>query len=161
MAEAKAKNDLPAPQASPEERRIKYNKAVRLARLSTIVLSELSFKVDRTVDIGSSTKDDTSASYSGKAGEFDFDPDTGDLSIRISWILKIKIKKKTIMSCSASYDVLYNGLEGVDQDIAVLFAENVARPATYAYFRALYASLDWSAGMASPPLPIISFHPKV
>jgi hypothetical protein len=29
------------------------------------------------------------------------------------------------------------------------------------YFRALYAHLDWSASLGSPPLPVIQLQPKL
>jgi hypothetical protein len=48
---------------------------------------------------------------------------------------------------------------GFSEDIIKMFIDHVGKTATYAYFRALFAQLDWSANLRSPPLPVLSFLP--
>jgi hypothetical protein len=73
----------------------------------------------------------------------------------------MKFKKKNVVKCVASYLILYDGIMGCSEETVKVFIDNVAKTATYAYFRGLYAHLDWSANLGSAPLPIVQFQPKV
>jgi hypothetical protein len=145
--------------ANPEETRRRYNKAVREARLITITLSSLKFEVARNVE---PKEDNRKLSYHHSVSELVIQPveEGSALFARVEWHVDIRHGRKKYSWCSARYDVIYDMFSDIDDEIAELFAENVAQPATYAYFRALYANLDWSAGLRSPPLPIIKFFPK-
>jgi hypothetical protein len=143
----------------PEEKRRQYNRAVREARLVTILLSSFSFKVDRAMM--QPPMSDWKPSFDGELEMFDFDKATNTLASRVLWNVEIKIKRKNYVKCAAQYDVVYDGFSSLNNEIARLIAENLARPATYAYFRALFASVDWAADIGVPPLPIMKFHPKV
>jgi hypothetical protein len=142
---------------SNEERRNIYNRTVRQAELKAIMLSNLSFKVNRSVLSDARPK----AFYgTGDIVGFSFDKDRRACAARVLWKVELKVERKQFVKCAAQYDAIYNGFE-CGPDIARLFIENVARSATYSYFRALYASLDWGADIGSPPLPVIKFQPKV
>lgn len=146
----------------PEERRRKYNRAVRQANLVTILLSKIDFKVNR--EIKRPVKSDerkSTPSYGGKLVKFQFNEEAKAFIASVAWTVELKVGRQTYSKCVAHYDVIYNGFSDIDEEIVELFAENVARPATYTYFRALFASLDWSAELRLPPLPVIKFHPKV
>lgn len=69
-------------------------------------------------------------------------------------------KRQRILHVHARYFVSYHVEGGCEQDIAELFVQRVGRLAAYPYFRALAASLSGQAGVAMPPLPIISFQPR-
>jgi hypothetical protein len=143
----------------PEEKRRQYNRAVRQAQLVTILLSSFTFKVNREMD--RPPINEWKPSYDGKLVSFAFDEEKQILLARVSWNVEIKIKRRNYVKCVATYDVVYNNFSDLNDDIAMLIAENIARPATYAYFRALFASVDWAANIGAPPLPVIKFHPKV
>jgi hypothetical protein len=145
------------PPDDPEKRRANYNRAVRTSRLVNILLSGVDFKVNRTVGDPSGGR----ASYGGEIKKFFFDPEEGVILCNVEWTVEIKVGRKRFLKCAAVYDVIYDRFKDIDEEIARIFAENVARPACYAYFRALFAQLDWSADIGSPPLPMVKFQPKV
>ena len=163
--EAPAPVPVPAP-ASPatsgqevENRRANYNRLVRTARLASIILDSVNFKilpealgVNKSLlkrDLNVSTKLMSSGLTDGTC--------VGN----IAWTVQYKFQKRTIVKCTASYIISYDGIEKCSEETVGIFVENVGKVATYAYLRALYAHLDWSANLGSPPLPIIQFLPKL
>lgn len=147
--------------AARQKRIANYNRAVRVAEIATIALSDLKFKVARENTPDPEENVRFKPTYNGKILRIAFDADEGHLIVSVEWTVEIKAGRKAFSKCSAVYDVLYNGLKGFDKEIIDLYAENVARPTSYSYFRSVYATIDWSAGIGSPPLPIIKLHPKV
>lgn len=143
---------------SVQERRQSYNRAVREARLVKIVLSAVKFGVKRSVPFSEASV--RKLSYGGEVVEFAVVKKNA-LGASIKWSVNIKSGRKQVATCMATYNIVYDNFSSLDDETARLFAENVAQPATYAYFRALYANLDWSAELRSPPLPVIKFHPKI
>jgi hypothetical protein len=136
-----------------------YNKAARLAKLSSIILEKVDFSVSPAA---------LSAEHSSLKRELNvetellgYDSDKGSCIATISWTIVLRYKRKKVASCKASYVVLYYDIKGFTEDIIKMFADHVGKAATYAYFRALYAQLDWSANLGSRPLPVMSFglHP--
>ncbi|MEJ2378559.1 MAG: hypothetical protein P8Y71_25315 [Pseudolabrys sp.] len=79
----------------------------------------------------------------------------------IIWEVSFKYKKKAVMRCTASYMISYDGIRDCSEDTVTLFVQHVGKVATYAYFRSLYAQLDWAAGIGSDPLPIFQLQPKI
>ncbi len=156
---------LVAPKAAPtkipdaELRRQTYNKAVREAHLVTILLSSLKFDVSRDA-LGSD--ENCKLRYAHDLADVEISSRDGSfaLIVRVNWRVELKQGRKRIVQCSALYDIVYDEFSELDEDIGNLLAENLAQPATYAYFRALFANLDWSAGLQTPPLPVIKFFPK-
>jgi hypothetical protein len=146
----------------PQERRTSYNRAVREARLVTILLSKVDFNVNREIPRPSRDNSDRpNLSFGGTMSNFFFDEEKKVCIARVEWKVELKSGRQKFAKCTATYDVMYDGFGDVDEAIIRLFAENVAQPATYSYFRSLFASLDWSADLRLPPLPIVKFHPKV
>lgn len=142
-----------------EDKRRQYNRAVREARLVTILLSSFTFKVDRQMK--RPPMEEWKAGVDGELKSFDFDIDKKTLLARILWTVEIKVKRRSYVKCVAEYDIVYDGFSMLGDETAMLIAENLARPATYAYFRAMFANADWAADIGAPPLPVIKFHPKV
>lgn len=141
--------------------RADYNRAVRTADLSAILLRDVKFKVDKALAPNRDRPTKMTGQCNGSMIGLAVDEETGALTASIEWGVELKAGKKRVASCKAVYDVVYNGFSEVDDKIVGLFAENVARPACYAYFRSLYASMDWAAELRFPPLPVVRFNPKV
>lgn len=78
----------------------------------------------------------------------------------IIWEVGFKQKNKNVVKCKASYIISYDGVKECSEDGVTVFLENVGKVATYAYFRALYSQLGWSATLGSDPLPVIQFLPN-
>lgn len=142
-----------------ENRRANYNRLVRTARLASIILEKVDFKISaealgvnkallvrslnvNTIVLSSGLEDRTCVA-------------------NILWKVQYKFKNRKIVRCNASYIISYDGIVDCSEETVNVFVENVGKVATYAYFRALYAHLDWSANLGSPPLPIIQFQPKL
>ncbi|MGA7455281.1 MAG: hypothetical protein WBW73_29915 [Rhodoplanes sp.] len=144
---------------SVEKKRADYNRLVRTARLGSLILEKVDFKIlaealgvnksllKRRLDVNSTVLS------SGL--------DDGTCVANIVWSIQYRFKGRSIVRCKASYIISYDGIKECSEETVKVFIENVGRVATYAYFRALYAHLDWSAGLGSPPLPIIQFQPKL
>lgn len=132
-----------------------YNKATRLARLSSIVLEKVDFRVlpDALRVDASALKRELNVETELLSYEFE----DGECIASISWTISLRDKRKKVASCKASYVIFYHELKGFSEDIIKMFIDHVGKTATYAYFRALYAQLDWSANLGSPPLPVMSF----
>jgi len=132
-----------------------YNKAARLAQLSSIVLEKVDFRV-----LPAALRVEAAALKRELNVETEllrYDSNDGDCIATISWDIILRDKRKKVAWCKASYVVFYYDLKSFSEDIIKMFIDNVGKTATYAYFRALYAQLDWSANLRSPPLPVMSF----
>jgi len=152
-----------APQVDEAEaaqaRRTRYNRLVRQARLLSIVLDKLDFKADPAAL--TTDKAALKRALNSNVHLVSYDKESGRCIARIQWNIRMRIKRKIVVKCAASYLIFYSSIkDGTDETVAI-FIENVAKVATYSYFRALYAHLDWSAELGSAPLPILRAEPKV
>jgi hypothetical protein len=142
-----------------ENRRANYNRLVRTARLASIVLENVNFKIlPEALGVNKSLlkREINVSTKVMSSGLID-----GTCVANIVWTIQYKFQKRSIVKCSASYIISYDGIENCSEEIVGVFIENVGKVATYAYLRALYAQLDWSATLGSPPLPIVQFQPKI
>lgn len=142
-----------------EERRRNYNRLVRLAKLKTILLEKLDFKV--AADIYCADKSLLRRELSVETDLLSYEGSDGQIVANIKWSIVIKLKKKNIAKSAVSYIIMYDGAVECQEEIVKLFIDHVGKTATYAYFRALYAHLDWSANIGSPPLPVLQFQPRI
>jgi hypothetical protein len=144
---------------SVENRRASYNRLVRTARLASIILEDVKFKIlPEALGVNKSLlKRDLEVSTKVMSPGLTDGTCVGN----IVWRVQYKFKNRTIVRCTASYLISYDGIENCSEETVGIFVENVGKVATYAYLRALYAHLDWSANLGSPPLPIVQFLPKL
>ena len=146
------------PPLSSEERRRLYNETVRKANLLDIYLSKLEFDVDR---VQLSKSPEPSLNYGSAIDRFLYDQETGSFLVSVKWRVDMKHGRKSVSKCVAIYDIMYDGLVTSNDEVLKIFADNVATSATYSYFRSLFATLDWSAQLRLPPLPVLKLFPKV
>lgn len=144
-------------------RRNNYNRLVRGANLVSLWLRELKFQVTPgALSIVLPEKEALKRDINGKSTVIAYgDDDDDNCIIIVRWNIKIRHKRKTMVRCDASYLVGYSGMTGFDPSLIDVFAETVAGAATYSYFRAAYAQLDWAAELSSPPLPVRQFKARV
>ncbi|HZP18763.1 MAG TPA: hypothetical protein VFB16_01020 [Bauldia sp.] len=151
---------LPQPvDDSAGKKRASYNRLVRQARLLSLILEKVDFKMAaESLGVSRSllTRDITGKKKILSSGATD-----GTCIANMSWNISIKYKRKILSGCTAIYLVAYDGMQDCAEDTIEMFLENVAKAATYPYFRALYAHLDWAANPQSAPLPILKFQPNV
>jgi hypothetical protein len=162
-ADSPAREPLPVPAARDgqevENRRANYNRLVRTARLAGIVLDDVKFKIlPEALGVNKSLlkRDLRVTTKLMSSGLTD-----GTCVGNIVWTVQYKFQKRTIVKCVASYIISYDGIEKCSEETVAIFVDNVGKVATYAYLRALYAHLDWSANLGSSPLPIVQFLPKL
>jgi hypothetical protein len=136
-----------------------YNKAVRLAKLSSILLEKIGF--ESTPDALREKQSDLKRELNVKTEILNYNPATGDCAASISWTITMRFKRKRVARCAANYIVLYSEIKECPEDTVQMFIDHVGKTATYAYFRALYAHLDWSANLGSAPLPVVHFQPNI
>jgi hypothetical protein len=144
-----------------QKRRMDYNRLVRTARLENLILEKIDFKISpEALGIKESLLSRTLAP-SVKVMSYGHEDST--CVANIIWDVTIRYKLKTVVKCRASYIVSYSGehVKDSSEEVAGLFLEHVGKVATYAYFRALYAQLDWAANLNSQPLPVLQLQPKV
>jgi len=148
----------PPAELSAEERRNRYNRAVRQSRLVAILLSDLKFNIDREKQAAA---DRLQPRYSGALVNFAYDDETGVCAAGVQWTVDVLSGRKKVARCKATYDVIYDGLDNFEEEVIRIFADNTAQATSYSYFRSLFATLDWASELRLPPLPAIKFVPKV
>ena len=141
-----------------EARRADYNKLVNNARLLTMILENVDFKIQP--EALSADKSEMKRTIVPKTEIMSTGLEDGTCVANIIWEVSFKLRNKTVVRCSASYIISYGGVADCSADGVTVFLENVGKVATYAYFRALYSQLDWSANLGSQPLPVIQFLPN-
>lgn len=150
--------DIAAAKQKNEARLKLYNEVVDQANLRKLLLSDVSFKINREMDVSS---EKPRKAIDGRMVSFSKDPESNAIAATIEWSITMKVGRKLYAKCIAVYHVIYDGFSIEDEEILELFAFNVGRPATYTYFRSLFATLDWAAELRLPPLPVMKFFPKV
>ena len=139
-----------------EARRNDYNKLVSSARLRALILENVDFKIKP--EALSAEKAALKRQLVPKTKIMSLGLDDGTCMANVIWEVSFKLKNKNVVRCSASYIISYDGVQdSCTADAVTVFLENVGKVATYAYFRALYSQLDWSATLGSDPLPVIQF----
>src|SRR5207247_155290 len=136
-----------------------YNRLVRQAKLLSLLLEKIDFKIlPEAVGVSKSllTRDLKATTNILSSGAVD-----GTCVANITWTINLRFRKRAIVKCAASYLITYEGMKDSSEELVALFVDSVGRVASYAYFRALYAHLDWSANIGSPPLPVLQFQPKI
>ncbi len=141
-----------------EARKDDYNKLVTNARLRRLILENVDFKI--TPEALIAEKSVLKRQLVPKTKIMSLGLDDGTCVANVIWDVTFKLKNKNVVRCSASYIISYDGVRECSADGVTVFLENVGKVATYAYFRALYAQLDWSATLGSDPLPVIQFLPN-
>lgn len=144
---------------SAEKKRNNYNRLVRQTKLVALLLERVDFKIlPEAIGLNKAllTRD-----LNGKTEVMTPGAEDGTCIANIVWNINMRFKKKIIIKCVASYIVTYEGMRGFSPETVQMFVDTVGKAASYAYFRAMYAHLDWSANLGSPPLPILQFQAKV
>lgn len=141
-----------------QQRMGEYNKLARTARLLALILEKVDFKI--YPEALGADKSELIRHFSPKTEIMSVGLDDGTCVANITWRVTFKLKKKVVVRCAASYIISYAGVRDCSADGVTIFLESVGKIATYSYFRALYAQLDWSANLGSEPLPVIQFLPN-
>jgi hypothetical protein len=142
-----------------QKRRADYNRLVRTARLANLLLEKVDFKISPEALGIKETLLTRNLSPTTKV--MSYGADDGTCVANVIWEVTFKYKSKIVVKCSASYLISYDGVKDCSQEVVTVFLEHVGKVATYAYFRALYAHLDWSANLHSQPLPVLQLQPKI
>ena len=142
-----------------QKRRNDYNRLARTARLNNLLLEKVDFRI--LPDALGIKESLLTRNLSPTTKVMSYGAEDGTCVANILWEVVFKYKNKNVVKCTASYIVSYDGAKDYSQETIALFLENVGKVATYAYFRALYAHLDWSANLGSQPLPVLQLQPKV
>lgn len=156
---------LPSVEASDkrtevESRRADYNRLARTARLRSLVLENIDFKI-KPETLAAENKVRLKRTVSAETKIISTGVQDGNCVGNIVWSIDSKLEKKRVVQCRVSYMIAYDGIADCSEETVQLFLDNVGKGATYAYLRSLYASLDWNADLGGPPLPVIQFLPKV
>lgn len=150
----------PTPGEVVQKRRANYNRLVRQARLSNLLLEGVTYKVHAEA-IGGVNKALLTRSIAPKTTVMSSGVDDGHCVANIVWEVTFRFKRRTVMKCAASYIISYEGIRDCPEETIKIFVEHVGKVATYAYFRSLYAQLDWASMSGTEPLPILQLHPKL
>jgi len=155
MTVAKRKNARPKvpatrskPDTSPPYSKL-YNDVVAAAELLALNLIRVEFTVAPEYFTTAARElaygcDDISVEISGEVATGVF-----------GWTLSVHADEKSLLSCRADYAVTYQVAKACDEHAVKGFVERVGKFASYPYFRAQAASLNWSAAVNLPVLPIL------
>lgn len=142
------------------ERRLKvYNRIVADANLAKLVLTKVDYQVNH--DVAATIDREPALNFKGELEEFDHNKEIGAIMAGVKWTADIRCGRKKYVHFVAKYVVIYDGFSTDETALLERFADNVARPATYSYFRALFANLDWASDIRATPLPVVKFFPKI
>src|SRR5438876_4598470 len=161
MSEPRAQEAPAADSSTPDpipDKIKQYNRAVRLAKLTSILLEKVDFKISPEALVAD--RSELKRELNVKTEILSYEAASGDCTASIVWTIAMMRKRKRVTKCTANYIVLYEEIKECTEDVIQMFIDNVGKTATYAYLRALYAHLDWSANLGSPPLPVIQFQPR-
>jgi len=148
-----------APEDDPQKKRTDYNRLVRTARLANLLLEKVDFKI--LPDALGIKQSLLTRSLTPTTKVMSYGITDGTCVANVLWEVTFKYKNKNVVRCAASYIVSYDGIKECTEETVGVFLEHVGKVATYAYFRALYAHLDWSANLGSQPLPVLQLQPKL
>lgn len=151
--------DAAASAEAAQKKRNDYNRLVRTARLNNLFLEKVDFKI--LPDALGIKQSLLTRNLSPTTKVMSHGLSDGTCVANVLWEVTFKYKTKNVVKCTASYIVSYDGVKDCSEETVAVFLENVGKVATYAYFRALYAHLDWSANLGSQPLPMLQLQPKV
>jgi hypothetical protein len=138
-------------------RRQTYNRLVRRAKLNSILLEKIDFKI--APEAYGLEKKLLKRELNVTTDLMSYDE--GMCIASIQWTINMKFRKKSMAKCAANYIIMYDDIKDFPEETVKIFIDHVGKTATYAYFRALYAHLDWSANLGSAPLPVVQFQPKL
>lgn len=139
------------------ERVSHYEEVVDKASLNDVQLLALSFKVQPEFFADPESR---KLGYEISENATYHDAVTGIASLFIDMSVTGTVGRKKVLNCKASYMVVYDNLVDCNEDAATAFLHRVGQFACYPYFRSLFASLDWAAGLRLPPLPVHKEPPK-
>lgn len=144
-------------QEKDSSRLASYDEVVSKASLNDIQLMDLNFNIQPEFFSESSKR---KLAYHVEKKASHFDPDAGIAAAFISMEVKGVVGRKKVLSCKALYSIVYDNLLSCDQEAVEAFLRRVAQFTCYPYFRSLFASLDWAAGLRLPPLPVHKEAPR-
>jgi hypothetical protein len=142
-----------------QKKRADYNRLVRTARLANLLLEKVDFKI--LPDALGIKQSLLTRSLTPTIKVMSYGISDGTCVANVIWEVTFKYKSKNVVRCAASYIISYDGITDCSEETVGVFLEHVGKVATYAYFRALYAHLDWSANLGSQPLPVLQLQPKL
>ncbi|RWD78298.1 hypothetical protein [Mesorhizobium sp.] len=134
-----------------------YDEVVAKASLNDVQLFGLEFKIKPEFYSESSKR---KLGYEIDHNAIHYDPEVGLAASFISISVTGVVGRKKVLSCKASYSVIYDNIYQCEESAVEAFLLRVAQFACYPYFRSLFASLDWAAGLKLPPLPVHKEAPR-
>jgi len=158
-------NDLAQGEAGPvtpeqkQELLARYNEVVDRAALGSIRLLDLNFAIKPDClakeDYGSNSK----FAYGVSTKDIDFDSGSGRGGASFTCEATSSLGRVKAAHCKAVYYVSYRNMTGCEETATKAFMGRVGRFTCYPYFRALLATLDWSATAKLPTLPVLRERP--
>lgn len=130
-----------------------YNKIVSSATLSAILLKDVNFAGDLSKLSGSPSIDFRIGSGMLAWG---YDAESSMLTGIFQYTLQGIHDEKVVLAVKAVYAVEYNVDIPCESDEGHLFLQRVGKYAAYPYYRALFSTMTDQAGIAMPPLPVLS-----
>lgn len=138
-------------EASSAKRISNYDDVVDKAFLNDVQLMALNFDIK---PLFFSSVSGRKLSYVVERSANHYDSEAGLAASFITMSVVGKVGRKTVLTCRANYNVVYDSIDGCDSEAVDAFLRRVAPFVCYPYFRSLFASLDWAAGLRLPPLPV-------
>lgn len=138
-------------EAKNAKRIASYDEVVEKAYLNDVQLIGLNFDIK---PLFFSVGADRKLSYDVDQSANHYDAEAGLAASFITMSVIGKVGRKTVLTCRASYNVIYDSIDACDSEAVEAFLRRVAPFVCYPYFRSLFASLDWAAGLRLPPLPV-------
>ena len=132
----------------------KYAEVVASASLGSLLLRESRFKIQPEY-YDKKIRDTAKFSFGAEMEDFTYFEKDHLIQGQFDFNVVVKKGKKNLLSIKASYILIYELTQKVDNHAAEKFCEKVGVFSTYPYFRQLVSSYSDSASASLPVLPVL------
>lgn len=133
-----------------------YNKVARLAKLEGLLLTASQFVLKPSYFSERRKEGRVRYVYGTDVKAETYDASAGNASCVWNWSTEAMVGKTKLLSISASYMIIYVGIEDCNEEAVKRFLKRVGRFATYPYFRAHVSQISWESSANLPLMPTIA-----
>lgn len=164
QAQAVGVQQAPArPAPVTQDFKVRYSQAVETANLVAVKLVQCEFNTTQDYFQLQAERllpgDAFYLSQTPRAASLD--PYSGECSAEFECSVTVELDgAPPLLRFTATYVVVYDGLKGVERDVAEVLAKRVGRYACFPYFRAMVSQVGWASGADLPILSLLKEPPK-
>ena len=146
-------------QDAVKQARLEYNRVVKTVSLQDIRLLSSSFEIEaeyfEALDDAQTEEEALELSFGSELSLVSYEAEDGVLFGQFEWNAHAERDEKQILDIRATYLIVYDCDEGLNEDAAKKFVARVGRFATFPYFRTLVGFYSTESSTGLPILPVL------